>query len=344
MNAERLTGAIADLQQDSPFSGVALVEARGETVYAQAFGYANKADGILNAVDTRFQTASGCKIFTAVAICQLVERGAIQFNTPLRDCLDVDFPAYDPQITIAHLLTHTAGVPDYFDEEFMDDYAALWIDRPMYTIRSPKDFLPMFQNEPMKFPCGERFSYNNAGFIILGLIVEQQAQMDFTTYVQQHIFDAAGMSDSGYFALDQLPARTANAYIRQDDGSWKTNIYAVPIIGGPDGGAFTTAPDMSRFWKALVNHQLLTEATTRQMLTAHVAATSEGDNIAYGYGVWMTQFADEWAYHVEGGDPGVRLMSRHFPERDVVITTIGNTDYGMGKVYDLIEAEVLHSA
>jgi hypothetical protein len=57
----------------------------------------------------------------------------------------------------------------------------------------------------------------------------------------------------------------------------------------------------------------------------------------------MTRRADEWAYHVEGGDPGVRLMSRHFPERDVVITTIGNTDYGMGKVYDLIEAEVLHS-
>ena len=94
--------------------------------------------------------------------------------------------------------------------------------------------------------------------MLLGLIVEQITGTPFAEYIGEHIFRPAGMHDSGYFASDQLPPRTAQSYIQNADGTWRSNIYAVPIVGGPDGGAYTTAADMAHFWQALLTHKLLT--------------------------------------------------------------------------------------
>nr|WP_255437539.1 serine hydrolase [Thalassobacillus sp. CUG 92003] len=112
------------------------------------------------------------------------------------------------------------------------------------------------------------------------MIIEQQSGLSFTEYVETHVFDRAGMRDSGYFALDSLPVNTANGYIDYEDGSWKTNIYAIPV----KGGGFVTAPDMIRFWDALLHHELLNETLTNYILTPHVQVK---DGTAYGYGMWM---------------------------------------------------------
>ncbi|TMY74019.1 class A beta-lactamase-related serine hydrolase, partial [Klebsiella pneumoniae] len=151
------------------------------------------------------------------------------------------------QCTIHHLLTHTAGIPDYFDEEVMHDFEELWRETPMYQIRNLKDFLPLFQHRPMKFDVGARFGYNNAGYILLGLIVEAVTQQGFAEYVQENIFNKVGMSRSGYFEFDALPTNTAQGYVDFSDGTWKTNIYSLPAKGGSDGGAFVTVNDMVKF-------------------------------------------------------------------------------------------------
>ncbi|TQR17288.1 serine hydrolase domain-containing protein [Psychrobacillus soli] len=323
------------IQTEIGFSGSILVNQRGQVIANGSYGYANRADKIENETRTRFGIASGCKIFTAVAICQLVEEGKLSFDAKLKECLDTPFPKFDENITVHHLLTHTSGIPDYFDEEIMDDFEELWIQKPMYHMRRLQDFLPLFHQAEMKFSPGEKFHYNNAGFIVLGLIIEKVSGLEFKDYVQKHIFEKAEMTDSGYFALDSLPERTAIGYIEQEGGTWKTNMYSLPIQGGSDGGAFVTVEDMLKFWDALVNHVLLSKSLTKELLTPHVQ--EEADDF-YGYGVWIKKKGDTiYKYHLMGYDPGVSFHSAYYPEMDAQLAVCANISSGAYKIMNEIE-------
>ena len=333
---------IEELEINHNFSGSALIKENNDILTEVNKGYANRSEQVKNRTLTRYGIASGCKLFTAVAICQLVEEGKLSFESKLKESLDIQFPNFDEDITIHHLLTHTSGIPDYFDEEVMDDFEELWVENPMYRIRSLKDFLHLFQNQAMKFKPGERFHYNNAGYIVLGLIVEQVSQMNFTDYVQEHIFNKAGMVDSGYFEMDALPPNTAQGYIENQDGTWKTNIYSLPAKGGSDGGAFVTVHDMDRLWDALMNNQLLSEAYTQQLLTPH-AQESEVD--FYGYGIWIKRIENEriFKYHVMGYDPGVSFHSAFYPDKSIKVVVCCNQSTGAFQTMKSIE-EAIHTA
>ncbi len=337
-DTELVQHALDRLHREDPLSGVVTIHVAGQRAIGRADGYANRADSLPNALKTRFQIASGCKIFTSVAICQLVARGAFAFDTPLRECLDIDFPHFDPRVTVHHLLTHTSGIPDYFDEQGGQDYEEVWRHRPMYAMRGPRDFLTLFQGGAMQFEPGAKFSYNDAAFIVLGLIVEQHAKEAFPAYVKSSVFTPCGMTDSGYFRLDCLPERTASAYIQDEpDGPWRSNIYSVPIVGGPDGGAFVTAPDMARFWQCLHTHRLLPRLTTETMLAAHAAARGHRTPTHYGYGVWITEDpVGTPVYYVEGWDPGVAFLSASYPARELVLTIACNLNRSAWRVFDAI--------
>lgn len=316
-----------------PFSGAVFVRTGSES-FEQGYGYANRSERIENTPNTRFGIASGCKIFTSVAIGQLVQNGLLSFDAYLKDCLDISFPHFDPGVTIHHLLTHTSGIPDYFDEEIMHDFEELWKALPTYSLQTPEDFLPLFQNGKMKFSAGERFSYNNAGFIVLGLIIERVAGMGFADYVEKHIFGRSGMADSGYFRMDQLPERTALGYI-DGEQNWRSNIFSVPVKGGPDGGAFTTVHDLARFWDALLHHELLSEAYTKLMLTPHAKVN---ENTQYGYGVWIRMVDNGiFKYFVMGSDPGVTMQSSVYAVGDVQAHIIGNINRGAGMIASQID-------
>ncbi|WP_077619319.1 serine hydrolase domain-containing protein [Bacillus sinesaloumensis] len=329
---------IDDFSKQSQFSGVILAKQEIEILVQAAYGYSNRAEEMKNIVNTKFGIASGCKLFTAIAICQLIEKGLLTPQTRLKDCLAIKFPHFDVNINVHHLLTHTSGVPDYFDEDVMDDFEELWKQNPMYLIRELKDFLPLFQHNSMMFEPGERFHYNNAGYILLGLIIEQIAGKSFTDYVIENIFKPCGMEDSGYFSLDNLPKNTAIGYIDNEEGSWRTNMYSIPIKGGSDGGAFVTAPDMMRLWDALLHHKLVSKETTNLLLTPHVHA--EEDEY-YGYGVWISKRdSDIYKYHVMGYDPGVSFASSHYPASGLTLVIPSNQSYGPHDVTDVIEEHI----
>jgi CubicO group peptidase (beta-lactamase class C family) len=149
------------------------------------------------------------------------------------------------------------------------------------------------------------------------------------------------MADSGYFAADQLPERTAYAYIANPDGTWRTNFFAVPIVGGPDGGAYTTAPDMAAFWKALFEHKLLGEETTQTLLEASTATDLKPPYTHYGHGIWIDKAADRVRkYFVEGFDPGVAFRSAVYPDEGVILTLIGNTGRALWPLYAEIEKKL----
>jgi CubicO group peptidase (beta-lactamase class C family) len=326
LDAARMTHLIESWSEPEPFSGVVHISRGDDTLYEKAQGHAIRSESIPNRVDTRFQMASGCKIFTSVAVCRLVETGAIGFDTPLSECVGVDFPNFSPDIRLRHLLTHTSGITSYFEEDVSPDYEALWRDLPVYRVLGPRDFLPLFQHKPMKFKPGERFDYNDGGFIVLGLVVEAVSGKGFAEYVRREVLDVAGMADSGYFRTDQLPERTAYAYIDNEDGTWRTNFFAVPMVGAPDGGAYSTAPDMAKFWRALENGSLLEAGTLESMMKDPVATSWKPPYTHYGYGVWIDRQQNEVRKHfVEGSDPGVAMRSAVYGSERVTLTVMGNT-------------------
>lgn len=320
-------GQIVSIQaKEVGFSGVVLLKEENEIILQEAFGLADRSNNLSNTLETRFGIASGCKLFTAIAICQLVEKGMLSFDTKLSDCLDIEFPHFNQDITIHHLLTHTSGMPDYFDEAVMDDFSDLWKAVPMYTIKRLSDFLPLFEHHSMMFKPGERFHYNNAGFIVLGLVIEQQTGLEFTEYIELNVFKSANLTSSGYFELDQLPANTAIGYIDRKNGTWTTNIYSLPIKGGSDGGAFISAPDMMKVWESLFSYQLLSEKMTAALLTPYIC---EEDEEYYGYGIWITKRdGDIFKYHLMGYDPGVSFHSSVYPNNGIKLVIPSNKGKG----------------
>ncbi|GGM18532.1 penicillin-binding protein [Paraliobacillus quinghaiensis] len=332
---------ITATQEKVNFSGSILVKENNDILTELSYGYANRSEQINNAAYTKYGIASGCKLFTSIAICQLVEAGKLSFELTLEDCLDQHFPNFDKGITIHHLLTHTSGIPDYFDEEVMNDFEELWLENPMYNIRNLEDFLPLFQKKSMKLNVGERFHYNNAGYILLGLIVEKASQLNFSEYVEKNIFQEANMKDSGYFEFDSLPRHTALGYIDFPNGKWKTNIYSLPVKGGSDGGAYVTVNDMANLWDALLNKQLLNEEHTNKLLTPYIQRNNK--NGFYGYGVWIEKNADEiLKFHIMGYDPGVSFHSAFYPKNSIKTVICSNRSQGAFNIMREIEEEILN--
>ncbi|MBD7986220.1 serine hydrolase [Sporosarcina sp. Sa2YVA2] len=328
MNTNKKLAYLEEKQQEYSFSG-AFYGQKGNDILMGSYGYANRSDKLANQVDTRFSIASGCKIFTAVAICKLVEERKLSFDSKLKDCTNIRFPHFSEDITVQHLLTHTSGVPDYFDEETMEDYEELWVSRPVYGVREPKDFLPLFQDDTMQAEPGGSFQYNNSGYILLGLIVEHMAGCSFTDYVEEHVFRKAGMLDSGYFEVDSLPERVALGYVEQKDGKWKTNIFSLPAKGGPDGGAYTTVEDMAKFWKALTGNRLLSKNMTEMLVKPRVEVDAE-EQIFYGYCGYMEvdDHHDAVQYIQMGYDPGVNFRAVHLPQDGTTIVVCSNETEG----------------
>ncbi|WP_366248517.1 serine hydrolase domain-containing protein [Terribacillus aidingensis] len=323
-----LESKLEKVAEEVDFSGVAYVVEENQESFFFQNGYANKQDKLAFDKQTRFGIASGAKIFTAVAIAKLVDQGRLDFQTKLIDCLPVAFPHFHKDVTIHQLLTHTSGIPDYFDEEEMDDFEELWQTLPMYRVRSGADFLPLFQDKKMMFLPGERFHYNNAAFIVLGLVIEELAKEPFTVFVQKHIFEAAGMTEAGYFTFDKLPGNTAIGYIKEDD-EYRSNIYALPVRGGADGGVYVSVTDMARFWDALTQYKLLNAELTEALLKPYVQVDEE---TSYGYGIWIKKEEGKIKkYYVVGFDPGVSFHSAYYPETGRKIVVPSN--HGTGPYY-----------
>ena len=198
------------------------------------------------------------------------------------------------------------------------------MDIPCFELKGPKDYIPLFRDGKMKFNPGERFSYSNGGFILLGIVIEEISGTPYTDFIQKNILELCDMSDSGFFAMDRLPERTAFGYIDEDEG-WRTNIFTLPIVGSSDAGVFTTVGDMNKLWGSFLGGKILSKELTQLFLEKAVKDTG---NRFYGHGIWI--------YHKEGKDPihylmgwdaGVSFKSTCHA-KDTIITVISNTSSG----------------
>lgn len=302
------------------FRGCCMIEENGKPLLVKAYGFADLPNRVPNETDTKFSTASAGKVFVAVGILQLIEKGMLHFHDTIGDLFDFDLNKIDGNITIEELLSHTSGIPDYFDESVMSEYEELWVDFPNYKIRSNRDLLPLFINKPMMYPHGSRFQYNNTGFVMLAMAIEKITGISFDEFLKENVFAPCGMKHTGYYELDRLPAKCAANYIYdRQNNSYRTNIFSVDAKGTGAGGAFTTVNDISSFWKNLLSCKLLSPEMTENMMTNH-----SGDARCYGYGIWLDWQGEGFTPYFEGCDPGVSFISRYDRQKKSIITLVSN--------------------
>ncbi len=322
---------------DKDFRGCISVVRGGNAIFQKGYGYADLSNKIYNRTDTKFATASAGKVFVAVGILQLIEKGKLKFEDEIGSLLNFDLKAIDGRITVRQLLCHTSGIPDYFDETVVDEYAELWKDYPNYKIRKSSDIIPLFINKPMMYPPGDRFQYNNTGFVVLGLIIEKITGQLFDKHLHTNVFEPCGMLDTGYYELDRLPEKCANSYIfDKERGEYYTNIYSVDVRGTGAGGAFTTVLDINRFWSCLLDGKLISNDMLKQMLSVQSGNGSQH----YGYGIWLEKPGENiFTPYFQGSDPGVSFVSGYDTTCDTSITAVSNFGCNVWKLRrDIINA------
>ena len=317
------------------FSGVVYLKQHDEEIFSKAVGLANRQFDIENHIEMQYATASVTKMFTAVGIFQLIEKGKISLKTRVVDYLGLEDSLIPDDVEIHHLLTHTSGIADYYDEEDPEGFEMLWRDVPCNAIDNLPKMLPLFLDENPKYIMGDKFSYNGAGYILLGLIIQHASGMEYFDYIRTHLFKKIGMNESDFIALDTVKKDTAEGYIPIKDGDnhikgWRRNIYAVPAYGLSDGGAFSTAKDLVKFMKALRNGELVSNAFLDHYLKPFVQVSK---NWRYGYGFWFDVEDDILLrYGHTGEDPGVSARVFYYPELDLDFVVLGNQSFCAGNL------------
>jgi D-alanyl-D-alanine carboxypeptidase len=232
------------------FSGVVLVAKDDQPIFARPYGLANKESKVANNLDTKFNLGSINKIFTRVAIGQLVQQGKISFDDKLGKYLP-DYPNKEAaeKVTIRHLVTMKSGIGDFFGEKF--------INTSKDKFRKNSDFIPLFADKPLAFEPGTKDQYSNGGYILLGAIIEKVTGMSYYDYVRENIFKVAGMINTESFEQDQMPTNTARGYTkRRATTDWISNVDFQPFRGSSAGGGYSNAADLLKYSIALKNKTL----------------------------------------------------------------------------------------
>lgn len=331
--SDELSELIRVRADSGSFSGVVALEEKGDRIFEEAHGFAHRGWRVPNTIDTRFRVASIGKMSTAVGVLQLVGAGQIDFNASIVQLLEFTDTRISQEVAIEHLLSHTSGISDWVDEESLTDeiWETMWQETPIYEIRRLEDYLPFFAfDAPISSP-GAKYRYCNAGYILLGMLIEKVTGQSYFTVIEERVFEVAGMRDSGFVSLDSEGPSLAEGYFQDSAGEWKKNIFKTTPDAGPDGGAISTAGDLIRFLKALRKGELLGREMTQRMLEPSVpwgdgSVGFKGYSWGYGNGFMFNSREDGSVvrYGHTGEEVGVSGRMYHYPERDLDLVVLGN--------------------
>jgi CubicO group peptidase (beta-lactamase class C family) len=287
-------GILAD---EDRFAGTILVAKGDRIVFQGAYGDAEKNHRSPVTLDSVFHMASATKMFTSVAIAQLVEAGKLRFDERLIDAWP-DYPnrSSAEKITLAQLLSHTSGLGDGLIPE---------VQRAETRARTLAEAIPLSARQPLRFEPGSQWSYSNLGFMVLGRVVELASGLSYESYVEKNILRPAGMIRTGNYDLTTVIPGLAIGYGRQADdplGIRERHAYWPLVLGfrgTSAGGYYSTAPDMWRFLRALRSGRLLAPQAA-DYITAGKRTLAPGR--AYAFGFWdMTMNGRSVRGHGGGG-------------------------------------------
>lgn len=306
----------------SAFSGVATVDVADQRVFERCEGFLHRALKVPMTAGAQIAIASGSKTFTALAVLRLVEDGTLQLDEPARALLGEDLPLIDDRVTIRHLLTHTSGIGDYLDESSDWEVSDFVMSLPVHTLTTAEAFLPMLDGHPQTFAPGEQFAYCNGAYVVLAVLLERVTGGTYHDVVRRLVFEPAGMEHTDFLPLNNLPAEAALGYL-SDEGNLVNTLH-LPVLGNGDGGAFTTAADLHRFWLALVEGRIVSPATFEVM--AHPQHDVPAEDMRFGLGLWIHR--TQPALILDGHDAGASFRSTHLIETRTTVSVLGNSSEG----------------
>ncbi|WP_117881042.1 serine hydrolase [Aureibaculum luteum] len=273
---EQIEELLNTYQEYGKFNGSVLVSDQGKVIYKKGFGMANMEWDIPNQPNTKHRLGSITKQFTAMLILQLVAEGKLDLNKPITTYLP-DYPKTSGDIiTSHHLLTHTSGIPNYTSfPKFMEDES-----RNPYT---PEAFLKIFAEKPLDFIPGEKFSYSNSGYFLLGVLIEKLSGKSYEQMLQDKIFTPLNMKDTGYDNHADILKNRASGYEKQG-GAYVNSRYLDMSIPYAAGSLYSSVEDLYKWDQALYTTSILPQKYMTLYFNPSIPAFGNA-HYAYGWGV-----------------------------------------------------------
>lgn len=298
--------------QNGP-GGVFVVTQKGKSLYRKAFGKANLELDVNMTPENVFQIGSMTKQFTAVAILMLEEQGKLNVNDAVSK-YSKDYPSGD-KITIHHLLTHTSGIKEFTKMKSLSSIA----QKEM----KPEMVVDFFKNEAVDFAPGEKFEYNNSGYVLLGYIIEQASGETYENFLKKNIFDKIGMTHTYYATDRQIIPKRAYGYHKKEHGYVNRTVisFSIPFASG---ALMSTVDDMLKWQNALNQNVLLNSTETKKAFQKY--PLNNGETFSYGYG-WHLKDIDGTPTREHGGSLfGFKSMGVYIPGEDIYVIGFSNCD------------------
>ena len=304
--------ALLTFEKDGP-GGVALVVKDGKTIYRKAFGMANLEFDVKMRPDHIFRIGSITKQFTASAMLKLIEEGKIKLDADITEYIK-DYPTHGHTITIEHLLNHTSGIKSYTGMKEWDSEAR----KRDFT---PTELIDYFKNKPMDFIPGEKFSYNNSGYILLGYIIELVSGKTYGEYIQDNFFTPLGMDSSSYASTSRIVKNRASGYDKADE-NYKNADYLSMTQPYAAGSLLSTVDDVHRWYKAVLADKVISKESREK---AHSYSTlNDGEKVDYGFGWRIGNIQGSKMIEHGGGINGFLTASLVLPEEDLFVAIFSN--------------------
>lgn len=293
--------------------GAFMIMHKGKSYYRKAFGKANLELEADMTPDNVFQIGSMTKQFTAVAILILEQQGKLNVNDPISKYIP-DYPNGD-KISIHHLLTHTSGIKDFTKMKSLSSIAQKEME--------PKAMVDFFKNEPVDFMPGEKFDYNNSGYVVLGYIIELVSGDTYENFIRKNIFEKAGMSHSYYASDRKVISKRAYGYHKKEYGFVNKTVisFSVPFSSG---SLMSTVDDLWKWQQALNQNILLNSSQAQKAFQKY--KLNNGEEFTYGYG-WHLKEINGTPDREHGGSVfGFKSMGVYIPEEDLYVVGLSNCD------------------
>lgn len=304
------------------FHGIVLVAENGRIILEKGYGLANREWDIPHDPDTKFRIASITKTFTAVLVMQLVETGKVDLNGKLTDYLPFYRKDTGERVTVHHLLSHSSGIPDYLR------IPGFWQNQLLLQY-SRKDFVHRFCSGDLEFEPGSKYQYNNSGYYLLGLIIEEVTGESFETALQENILKPLGMKNTGVDNNRVVLKKRAAGYIKSGFDFLNVSYLNIDNIYA-SGQMYSTAEDLYLFDQALYTDQLLSPQYRDKLFTPYHYYPKGDYSIGYDWELGKLPLADSsdgaaYAQHM-GGLNGFNTLFCRLIEDKHLIVLLGNLD------------------
>ena len=329
--AEKIEQLMSKYSEYGQFNGTVLVAEQGKIMYKKGFGMANMEWDIPNQTTTKFRLGSITKQFTGMLILQLSEQGKLKLDVPISTYItDYPKPSGD-KITIHHLLTHTAGIPNYtsFPNFFKET------SRNFYT---PEEFVKQFSSLPLEFEPGEKFAYSNSGYFLLGYIIEKVTGKSYEECLQSQIFTPLKMTNSGFDHSEIILKNRAAAYEKRGN-DFINAPYIDMNLPYAAGSLFSTVEDLYLWDQALYTEKLISAKSKELYFGKHIA-TGGGGYYGYGWGKYELPIENSTEKlqinEHSGGINGFNTLITRIPSDKNLIVFLNNT--GSANLSDMSKA------